>query len=228
MFTVTWVCVALATFLTLTHGLVPTKTPYETGTGSKPLCVPKEWFGGQAVTTGTVVNGQATVTNGMTLVMYSAVLKMIRETPYFQNRALLYDYPAGKLYTIMYNSTSETCKVSPLTSPFMEWCVPGEYNITVDPNTNFGAGSQVTGGMEVRSIVGDLTYHVTMTVQNLPMFEEVYGTKDGGEKLLMVNPVMRIAPFFQNVLFYNMSVAHYVPNAFPFKVPDSCKHGQAE
>jgi hypothetical protein len=53
------------------------------------------------------------------------------------------------------------------------------YTVTAT-NTRYGARNFKTLGWEARGTLGEITYHVTFTNDNLPMFEELYGTKDGG------------------------------------------------
>ncbi|KAK7473767.1 hypothetical protein BaRGS_00034990 [Batillaria attramentaria] len=192
--------------VTFTFGLDPYAHP--TGSG---LCVTQEWMGGQAMMTGAIVNGRKTVTNTMTFVSYSAKQRKIRAQQFKPNSILtLFDFPAGIQYTVTYpqSSAKPVCKTTPLPGPFKEQCIPDNYTVTVDPHTSFGAGTYVTYGWEARGTLGDFTYHVTMSNNMLPMFEEIYGTKDG-------------VPFFQNLYFFNATATTFPPTAF--SVPDACK-----
>ncbi|KAK7096580.1 hypothetical protein V1264_005858 [Littorina saxatilis] len=178
-------------------------------TGNDVVCTVKEWFGGKAEMVGNMDKGDHSVKQSMTMYYYSALKEKLIALPFFKYKKLIYDYPGGALYTIMYDNLGfhSNCTKSPLSGRFPEVCTPANSLVTVDPHTSFGAGSYVTYGWEVRSVSGSTTHHVTMSDNLLPMFEEVSGTVDG-------------APFFHAAYYFNTTRVSF--SADTFKLPALC------
>ncbi|PVD36245.1 hypothetical protein C0Q70_03223 [Pomacea canaliculata] len=184
-------------------------------TPASDFCVAKEFIAGQAIMSGTLIDGKQTISKRMTMMAYSAKLKKVQfrdlpseRMPY--GRRVLFDYPAETLYTVTYHTDiNATCTKRRLLEPFKEECMP-ENSTIVFSDTLYGAGAFTTVGWEITGTMdGGVRFHVSMTNEHLPMFEETYGVSNG-------------RPFFQNVFFYNASLINFHPDDYIFRPPKNC------